>query len=624
MNTSRLGQAVALLLLFGVCVFGVSRVQVKLDQIKVEQELVNTKAAERMTPAMAVTLGALGAFRGILADLLFLRMNAEKEKGNYFEIVQLGDLIIQLEPDMPEAICFIAWNMAYNISVTFNRHEDRWRWVQEGIRVVRDVGLVYNPDSPEVYHQIAWIYQHKVGQILDDANRYYKGQLALDTMRVLGKAQRYDWDKLAAAPNTEDDLRVKFGREMLSQALLGRPDGQFADLDPKLQALAQDVERAGRLAAGTVADLTRAGLLEPTAELLGRYGGLRDAAGRERALKTYFLGIGRLAPFYQILERRNTTYARFERDFRLLSDFPPGFREEFDAVGLTTTLDFYLRSKWLREEYKIDADFIPGIFVDTGYLDFRLPEAHAMYWARQGLVHSPTHANLLRIVANSLKANTKWGKLRYVTKDGYAVVMPNLEYTDIILQNFLRDLPKFDNNRGSVSGFENWLKDIIVLHWSWGNRKKAAEYLKFLYESPLFGHNEAYNVDVDTFALKLTAEDIGDKSDKQVNGILFGLACQCIEAMAYQEDEHAEILLRMMRRIRQRFYDDMQGEDDKRTRDRKQLPTIEEYLVSAKEFLLESEPHPELKARIEAAGRGLRRPRPRAPAVTLTKFEVRS
>ena len=173
--SSRFRRLLMLVAALAVCGAGVRATQARLDRLKAQHELVNTHVAEKMTPRMALTVGALGAFRGLIADILFLRMEAEKQRGNYFELMQLGELIIQLQPDMPEAISFIGWNMAYNISVTFTAHEDRWRWVNRGIEVIRDEALKYS-DDPDVYHQLAWIYQHKVGQILDDANRYYNGQ----------------------------------------------------------------------------------------------------------------------------------------------------------------------------------------------------------------------------------------------------------------------------------------------------------------------------------------------------------------------------------------------------------------------------------------------------------------
>jgi hypothetical protein len=57
--------------------------------------------------------------------------------------------------------------------------------VQRGIELLRDQALKYNPDQTLLYNQLAWLYQHKLGQDLDDAHRYYKNQWAREMDAVL-------------------------------------------------------------------------------------------------------------------------------------------------------------------------------------------------------------------------------------------------------------------------------------------------------------------------------------------------------------------------------------------------------------------------------------------------------
>ena len=54
--------------------------------------------AENMPPLVAFTTVALGGFRGLIADALWLRVTRLQEEGRYFEIVQLSDWITKLEP----------------------------------------------------------------------------------------------------------------------------------------------------------------------------------------------------------------------------------------------------------------------------------------------------------------------------------------------------------------------------------------------------------------------------------------------------------------------------------------------------------------------------------------------
>ena len=67
-----------------VMLFGLSRIENRLEgQIK-EHHLRFTGQIENAPPLVAFTTVALGSFRGIVADLLWLRAGALQEKQNYF------------------------------------------------------------------------------------------------------------------------------------------------------------------------------------------------------------------------------------------------------------------------------------------------------------------------------------------------------------------------------------------------------------------------------------------------------------------------------------------------------------------------------------------------------------
>src|SRR5262249_5482453 len=147
-----------------------------------------TKVAplENAPPMLAFTTVALGGFRGLIANALWIRLNDLQEDEKFFEMVQLSDWITKLEPHFVQAWVTEGWNMAYNISVKFKDPEDRWRWVQRGISLLRDEGLKYNPDETLIYRELSWFFQHKMGQNLDDAHRTYKMRWAEEMQQVLG------------------------------------------------------------------------------------------------------------------------------------------------------------------------------------------------------------------------------------------------------------------------------------------------------------------------------------------------------------------------------------------------------------------------------------------------------
>lgn len=161
-------------------------------------------------PLVVFTSVALGGFQGLIADLLWLRVARLQEQGHYFEIVQLSDWITKLEPRFSEVWAFHAWNMAYNISVMFPDPDDRWRWVQHGIRLLRDEGLRYNPADPRLYHELGWIYQHKIGQHYDDAHMAYKWELA-QIMEAVIEGGQLDAGRLSNDRELRQRLRLDYG-----------------------------------------------------------------------------------------------------------------------------------------------------------------------------------------------------------------------------------------------------------------------------------------------------------------------------------------------------------------------------------------------------------------------------
>ena len=140
--------------------------------------LTQAPAVDNMPPVAAFTTVALGGFRGILADLLWMRAGRLQDEGRFFELAQLSDWIARLQPRSPAIWAYHAWNMAYNIPALLPDPADRWRWVQTGISLLRDDGMALNPGSARLHRELAWLYLHKLGTDDDSTAPYYRAQFA--------------------------------------------------------------------------------------------------------------------------------------------------------------------------------------------------------------------------------------------------------------------------------------------------------------------------------------------------------------------------------------------------------------------------------------------------------------
>lgn len=210
-------------------------VQRSMNRARADMGLTRLQPLENAPPVLAFTTVALGGFRGLISNMLWIRATQLQEDGKYFEMVQLADWITKLQPHFVTVWVHQAWNLAYNISVKFPDHEDRWLWVQRGIELLRDYGLKYNPQETQIYRELAWFFQHKMGANLDDANMLYKAKWAAawDQLLMEGKP---DYEVLLDPQTPEDKERVQVMRDVykMDPAIMKKVDDEYGPFEWRL------------------------------------------------------------------------------------------------------------------------------------------------------------------------------------------------------------------------------------------------------------------------------------------------------------------------------------------------------------------------------------------------------
>ena len=167
--------------------------------------------AARPASAPAMTEGALAAFggiRSIVAEVVWFRADRLQDEGRYVELAQLASTLSYLEPHTPEVWSYAAWNLAYNISVMMPTHEDRWRWVNAAIVLLRDKGLALNPTESELYRELAWLFELKLGTNLDAASPVYRAKWREIVEDV---ARRNAWEELRMDSRVMDEVTKAYG-----------------------------------------------------------------------------------------------------------------------------------------------------------------------------------------------------------------------------------------------------------------------------------------------------------------------------------------------------------------------------------------------------------------------------
>ena len=235
---NRKAYKIILLLVAAALLAGAGQFQRMLNRQRTSPELGLSRVADlgsNAPPVLAFTTVALGGFRGIIASVLWIRANELQNSGKYFEMVQLADWITKLQPTFTQVWLVQAWNMAYNISVKFSDPADRWRWVQRGIELLRDHGLRYNPRDALMYRELGWFFQHKMGQNMDDAHRFYKASWAKEMTALFGGPQP-KLDELLNPKTPEAVRRAELLREKykMDPAIMQEVDKLYGPLEWRL------------------------------------------------------------------------------------------------------------------------------------------------------------------------------------------------------------------------------------------------------------------------------------------------------------------------------------------------------------------------------------------------------
>lgn len=155
-----------------------------------------------------IVIAGLGGFRGVLSEIIWFRADMLQNEGRYVEMAQLANLLSVLEPHTPEVWVYSAWNLAYNISVMMPTIEDRWRWIESALKLLRDDGLRLNPRSPELHRELAWLFLSKIGGRIDEASPLYAQRWSTMVDDAKG-----DWSKLKMNASLVSYIDRTYGRQ---------------------------------------------------------------------------------------------------------------------------------------------------------------------------------------------------------------------------------------------------------------------------------------------------------------------------------------------------------------------------------------------------------------------------
>ncbi len=462
----------------------------QLDYINAQREQMKitiNPPLENAPPSLAFATVAMGAFRGLVVDILWMRADKLKEEGQFFDARQLAEWITTLQPRFAAVWEFHAWNMAYNISVAIpaSQPDQRWRWVKNGYELLRDKGIPMNPKSIALYRELGRIFQHKMGGVSDDAHEYYKLQFAEAIGPLLESA----------------DNQLGRGDNEYFEALMAAPTDWAAIIsDPDVAAFVRALQEADEALAGEK-------------DFVRNYLSLRQNPSRFKP------------GAFEVIDAWRGT---------------PALRK----------FDFFAKARQLREEWKLEPALMHNISQRYGPIDFtdpnrhlpldwRHPDSHAIYWAvkaldiamlDEGRDLGSDELNTDRMVLHSLQNLFRYGKIMItqgpadtgltaageqptetpaaIRKDIF--LGPDLRIFDSYRKAFLKLGPKYEEDPTRIESFENgyrnMLKNAVLSFYQAGIKGYALRIYNELRQR--YGHIDEFKVSLDEYAKSRMKEEL--------------------------------------------------------------------------------------------------------------------
>jgi hypothetical protein len=153
-STARAWYAVALCAMLASTVL-----QRNVEKRRVEEHL--TWSDPQSKDPLETSLMVLGSFRGLMADVLWVRASRLQESSRYYELKLLCELIQRLQPNFISVYAFQAHNMTYNLAGRALNADDQWYWTQSGLAIL-ERGLERNKHHYGLWFELGWQYLDRI------------------------------------------------------------------------------------------------------------------------------------------------------------------------------------------------------------------------------------------------------------------------------------------------------------------------------------------------------------------------------------------------------------------------------------------------------------------------------
>jgi hypothetical protein len=286
-------------------------------------------------------------------------------------------------------------------------------------------------------------------------------------------------------------------------------------------------------------------------------------------------------------------------------------RPNWDQLINPQTPDEKKRAELLRDKYKMDPRDMKTIDEHYGPLEWRLPEAHAIYWAYEGLQaakRNPGRINpddlimLRRVIYQSMQLSFQRGRLIADNPERHFEYGPNIDIIPHTSAAYEEEMVNDAKNRDHIeTAHRNFLRDAVYMLYTYNREGDAIKWYKYLGEKypnkPLLEgkpNSLPKNLSLEEFAIGRIEEEVGSLGQNMARGIIEGLEATAFRSMAIDDDDRALGLDRLAQKIWEKYAEKI--DINEKTKERVGLPPLKQIKIEVLRRLLNGGLPPELAA----------------------------
>ena len=306
-------------------------------------------------------------------------------------------------------------------------------------------------------------------------------------------------------------------------------------------------------------------------------------------------------------------------------------KPNLDELANPQTDDQKARAKLLIEKYKMDPKFMKEVNDKYGPLEWRLPEAHAIYWGAKGLEaasNNPTKVKLddmitlRRLIYQSMLVSFQRGQL---VDNPYAQAfefVPNLDIIPKVSFAYEQAAEEDKNNHDHIlKAHRNFLRDAVYFLYE-ANRLRDSEYwykvLTAKYpDKPVLDDDPKSlpaTMTFEDYAVKKVQEDVRETDSKRIISAIIGMVRHAYSELLLGQDERYTGYMLLAKKT----YNTYESQIPKSREDPIGLPPFEDLVKIAQDQMLnpQTSPLPYEARAVLRSKLGMKKEEPVAPGTT--------